>query len=214
MTEEEAERARSSSGSSQSSAYYVDPSSRGGYHQSFSLYGSVNNPYAVGGDDYDGVVVEMAEMNDDDDLEWVDTAMYASGVEENLQDSRDDEHVGFPSRLGVCPSRCVNVRVGVYAPVCVYVCRIIDACGALTPSPPAQDHDGVNLSAVSLTAFSDLRRSLAEGAILLDADAATLLEAVELLMTETERKGLTDEEEREQMLSKFQASVVSPRSFT
>ena len=55
------------------------------------------------------------------------------------------------------------------------------------------------MSAVSLTAFSDLRRSLESGVILLDVEANSLSEVVNQLLDEGEMKGLTMPEVREFM---------------
>ena len=59
------------------------------------------------------------------------------------------------------------------------------------------------MSAVSLTAFSDLRRSLESGVILLDVEANSLSEVVNQLLDEGEMKGLTTPEVREPVLRPF-----------
>ena len=59
------------------------------------------------------------------------------------------------------------------------------------------------MSAVSLTAFSDLRRSLESGVILLDVEANSLSEVVNQLLDEGEMKGLTTPEVREPVLRLF-----------
>ena len=59
------------------------------------------------------------------------------------------------------------------------------------------------MSAVSLTAFSDLRRSLESGVILLDVEANSLSEVVTQLLDEGEMKGLTTPEVREPVLRLF-----------
>ena len=59
------------------------------------------------------------------------------------------------------------------------------------------------MSAVSLTAFSDLRRSLESGVILLDVEANSLSEVVNQLLDEGEMMGLTTPEVREPVLRLF-----------
>ena len=56
---------------------------------------------------------------------------------------------------------------------------------------------------MSLTAFSDLRRSLESGVILLDVEANSLSEVVNQLLDEGEMKGLTMPEVREPILRLF-----------
>lgn len=56
---------------------------------------------------------------------------------------------------------------------------------------------------MSLTAFSDLRRSLESGVILLDVEANSLSEVVNQLLDEGEMKGLTTPEVREPVLRLF-----------
>lgn len=59
------------------------------------------------------------------------------------------------------------------------------------------------MSAVSLTAFSDLRRSLENGILLLDGEADSLSEVVNVLLDEAEMKRLATPEVRESLIQLF-----------
>lgn len=76
-----------------------------------------------------------------------------------------------------------------------------------------QDKANNVVSAVSLTAFSDLRRALESGVILLDVEANSLSEVANLLLDEAEMKGLSTPEIREPVLRLFdmpETSLLQP----
>lgn len=59
------------------------------------------------------------------------------------------------------------------------------------------------MSAVSLTAFSDLRRSLENGVILIDSEADSINEVINLLLDEAEMKSIATPDIREPLLHVF-----------
>ena len=71
------------------------------------------------------------------------------------------------------------------------------------------------MSAVSLTAFSDLRRSLENGVVLLDAEGENLQEVINAMLDDAEMKTITTPDMREPILHLFdnpQASNVDNTS--
>lgn len=74
-----------------------------------------------------------------------------------------------------------------------------------------QETQWSGMSAVSLTAFSDLRRSLENGVLLLDGEAESLLEVVNILLDEAEMKKLSTPEVRESLVQLFGKGEESQR---
>lgn len=110
-----------------------------------------NSFYGTIGSGFNGVVVDMNEMDTDD--EWVGISRYAGGVEEVY----GEDHQAHPNAM----------------------------------------------SAVSLTAFSDLRRGLENGVILVDCVAESISEVINFLLDEAELKNITTPDVREPLLHCF-----------
>lgn len=71
------------------------------------------------------------------------------------------------------------------------------------------------MSAVSLTAFSDLRRGLENGVVLVDCDAESITEVLNLLLDEAELKKIVTPEIREPLIHTFEKpeAVNTPEEY-